>query len=71
MPVKDLPFLLLRLKAACEAMRLTGIMLGSMAYSLLFSVFLTGCGNPGNHLAALLVPMHNVPVHVPEGCSML
>lgn len=68
MPVKDLPFLLLQLKAACEAMRLTEIMLGSVAPSILFSVFLTGCGNPGNHLASSLVPMDNVLVHVPEGC---
>lgn len=35
-----------------------------------FLVFLTGCGNPGNHLAALLVLMYNVLVHVPEDCEM-
>lgn len=68
MPVKDLPFLLLWLKAACEAMHLTGTVLGSVAPSLLFSVFLTGCGNPGNHLTALIAFMYNVLVHVPEDC---
>jgi len=68
MPVEDLPFLLSWLKAECETTHLTGIMLGSVAPSLLFSLFLSGCGNPGNHLAALLVPMYDVLVHVPEGC---
>lgn len=68
MPVKDLPFLLPQLKAACEAMHLTGIMLGSAAPTLLFSD-LTGCGNPGNHLSALLVPTNSLLVHVPEAAN--
>lgn len=68
MAVKDLPFLLPQLKAACEAMHLTGIMLGSAAPTLLFSD-LTGCGNPGNHLAALLVPTYSSLVHVLEAAK--
>lgn len=71
MSVKDLFFLLSQLKAVCEPTCLTGITLGRVAPSLLCSGFLTGCGNPGNHLAPLLVPMYNVLVCASEGCQAL